>query len=163
MMTDDAERQFTEWFAKNYPGPDTIIYDPLWHAPKILRAARAAMSSRADRPEPATGAVYGGKDSSDALFNACMTREIDPTGTPKEVIDRIIDWEISLERADGGKDSSDARDAERYRWLREQDDSGPLFVMYGSNGTWGECGHSDIYGELLDESIDEEIAKEAKK
>jgi hypothetical protein len=121
MMTDDAERQFTEWFAKNYPGPDTIIYDPLWHAPKILRAARAAMSSRADRLEPATGAVYGGKDS------------------------------------------SDARDAERYRWLREQDDSGPLFVMYGSNGTWGECGHSDIYGELLDESIDEEIAKEAKK
>jgi hypothetical protein len=57
-----------------------------------------ALSSRAD----------GGKDSSDALFNACMTREIDPTGTPKEVIDRIIDWEISLERADGGKDSSDA-------------------------------------------------------
>jgi hypothetical protein len=55
-----------------------------------------ALSSRAD----------GGKDSSDALFNACMTREIDPTGTPKEVIDRIIDWEISLERADGGKDSS---------------------------------------------------------
>ncbi len=61
------------------------------------------------------------------------------------------------ERADAGKD------AERYRWLREQDDSGPLFVMYGSNGRWGECGHSDIYGELLDKSIDEEIAKEAKE
>lgn len=48
-------------------------------------------------------------------------------------------------------------DAERYRWLREQDDSSPLFCMYGSNGPWGECGHSDIYGELLDKSIDEEM------
>jgi len=48
-------------------------------------------------------------------------------------------------------------DAERYRWLREQDDSSPLFCMYGSNGPWGECGHSEIYGELLDTSIDKEM------
>jgi len=49
------------------------------------------------------------------------------------------------------------KDAARYRWLREQDDSGEMFVMYGSNGTWGECGHSDIYGELLDTEIDKII------
>lgn len=47
------------------------------------------------------------------------------------------------------------KDAERYQWLREQDDHSPVFCMYGSNGPWGECGHSDIYGELLDKSIDD--------
>ena len=36
-----AQQEFTEWFVKNYPGPDTIIHDPLWHAPKIYRAAMA--------------------------------------------------------------------------------------------------------------------------
>lgn len=64
--------------------------------------------------------------------------------------DKIID-ELKAER-----DALRA-DAERYRWLREQDDTSPLFCMYGSNGPWGECGHSDIYGELLDKSIDEEM------
>lgn len=34
---------FTEYFVRNYPGPDTIIHDPRWHAPKIFRAAMAAM------------------------------------------------------------------------------------------------------------------------
>ena len=49
------------------------------------------------------------------------------------------------------------KDAERYQWLRDQDDTSPLFCMYGSNGPWGECGHSDIYGDLLDTSIDKEL------
>jgi hypothetical protein len=81
---DDAEREAFE----------ALKYWPSMAPREVFSAGyRAALSSRAD----------GGKDSSDALFNACMTREIDPTGTPKEVIDRIIDWEISLERADGGK------------------------------------------------------------
>jgi hypothetical protein len=30
---------FIDWFVKNYPGPDTVIFDPHWHAPKIFRAA----------------------------------------------------------------------------------------------------------------------------
>jgi hypothetical protein len=30
---------FTEWFVKNYPGPNTIICSPTWHAPKIFKAA----------------------------------------------------------------------------------------------------------------------------
>lgn len=33
---------FTAWFVKNYPGPNTVIFDPHWHAPKIYRAALAA-------------------------------------------------------------------------------------------------------------------------
>lgn len=47
------------------------------------------------------------------------------------------------------------KDAERYRWLREQDDSPRYFVVYGSNGLWGECGHREIYGDLLDAAIQE--------
>lgn len=52
-MTDpvvtEAQRAFTDWFVKNYPGPDTIIHKPEWHAPKIWNAAKAAMS-RASPP-----------------------------------------------------------------------------------------------------------------
>jgi hypothetical protein len=36
---------FTEYFVKNYPGPDTIIADPKWHAPRIFRAAKRALKS----------------------------------------------------------------------------------------------------------------------
>ena len=35
----DAPEEFMLWFRKNYPGPDTIIHKPDWHAPKIYRAA----------------------------------------------------------------------------------------------------------------------------
>jgi hypothetical protein len=31
--------QFMEYFRRNYPGPDTIIHKPDWHAPKIYAAA----------------------------------------------------------------------------------------------------------------------------
>lgn len=34
-----ARRQFADYFTKNYPGPDTVIFDPAWHAPRIFRAA----------------------------------------------------------------------------------------------------------------------------
>lgn len=39
----EALKIFTDYFVKNYPGPDTIIHDPNWHAPKIFRAALNAM------------------------------------------------------------------------------------------------------------------------
>lgn len=38
-----AETQFTEYFIKNYP-KDCIIFNPAWHAPKIFRAAKAAIT-----------------------------------------------------------------------------------------------------------------------
>lgn len=31
--------EFTAWFKANYPGPDTVIARPEWHAPKVFRAA----------------------------------------------------------------------------------------------------------------------------
>jgi hypothetical protein len=36
---------FTDYMVRNYPGPDTIISDPTWHAPRIFRAARHALST----------------------------------------------------------------------------------------------------------------------
>lgn len=41
-----AEARFTAYFVQNYPGPNTVIYDPKWHAPKIFRAALAAISAQ---------------------------------------------------------------------------------------------------------------------
>lgn len=35
-----AEKLFTGYFMKNYPGPDTLIHRPEWHAPKIYSMAK---------------------------------------------------------------------------------------------------------------------------
>jgi hypothetical protein len=40
-----ALEAFTEYFVRNYPGPDTVIFDPKWHAPRIFSAAKAALNS----------------------------------------------------------------------------------------------------------------------
>jgi hypothetical protein len=41
----DALQEFTEYFVRNYPGPNTIIHDPNWHAPKIFRSALRAIQA----------------------------------------------------------------------------------------------------------------------
>lgn len=38
---------FMEYFCTNYPGPQTIITNPKWHAPKIFAAAEAAIKAAA--------------------------------------------------------------------------------------------------------------------
>ncbi len=43
-VTDEALANFTAWFCRNYPGPDTIIHKPEWHSPKVLRAAAHALT-----------------------------------------------------------------------------------------------------------------------
>lgn len=53
---------FTDYFVKNYPGPDTIIHDPKWHAPRIFGAARRAIMASpeyaaATTPQPSADAV----------------------------------------------------------------------------------------------------------
>ena len=52
-------------------------------------------------------------------------------------------------------------DAGRYRWLREQEDGDEIFCMYGKNGRFGECGHCDIGGDLLDREIDRAMSESA--
>jgi hypothetical protein len=44
-MSEKALEQFTEYFVRNYPGPDTVIFDPKWHAQKIFRAALSALTN----------------------------------------------------------------------------------------------------------------------
>jgi hypothetical protein len=46
-----ALEQFTEYFVRNYPGPETVIHNPKWHAPRIFRAALSALSKRAGERE----------------------------------------------------------------------------------------------------------------
>src|SRR5262245_40124169 len=50
---EQALKEFTDYFVQNYPGPDTIIHNPNWHAPKIFRAAERALRGRvAEPPHP---------------------------------------------------------------------------------------------------------------
>lgn len=49
-MTDNPPQEFIDYMVRNYPGPNTVICDPKWHAPKIWRAALHAL-----RPEIAKG------------------------------------------------------------------------------------------------------------
>jgi hypothetical protein len=38
-----AMAQFEDYFVRNYPGPETIIHNPKWHAPKLFRQALYAI------------------------------------------------------------------------------------------------------------------------
>jgi hypothetical protein len=40
-----ALAEFTDYFVRSYPGPNTVIYDQKWHAPRIFRAAVRAMTT----------------------------------------------------------------------------------------------------------------------
>lgn len=56
--TPEAMATFEDYFVRNYPGPNTIISNPKWHAPKIFRAAlyaiKLAQSSVKTAEEPPT-------------------------------------------------------------------------------------------------------------
>lgn len=45
---DKALTAFTEYFVRNYPGPDTVIFDPKWHAPKLFNAAMKAIQAETE-------------------------------------------------------------------------------------------------------------------
>lgn len=52
---DKAMAAFTEYFVRNYPGPDTVIFDPKWHAPKLFNAAMKAIEAASAIPEAGNG------------------------------------------------------------------------------------------------------------
>ena len=61
---DEALANFTAWFCRNYPGPDTLIHRPEWHAPKVFRAAADAIArwgrpAAAPVPEPVAVSELG--------------------------------------------------------------------------------------------------------
>lgn len=60
--TSEALAKFTEYFVRNYPGPQTIIGNPHWHAPKIFRAAEHALGA-APVAVPAGGHVTAEADA----------------------------------------------------------------------------------------------------
>jgi hypothetical protein len=68
-------------------------------------------------------------------------------------------WQARQPEIDGLKAENERlrKDAERYRWLVDQDLDDRIFIVRGTNGTWGECGHSGFGGlkDLIDEVIDE--------
>lgn len=66
---DDGLAEFTEYFVRNYHGPDTIISDPKWHAPRIFRAAQRAIAP------PPTGEAVAWVTSCEA---GIMTAEVEP-------------------------------------------------------------------------------------
>lgn len=50
-------KQLAEWFRKNYPGPDTIIHNPDWHAPKIFRAVAGLKRYDLEQPDSHMGSA----------------------------------------------------------------------------------------------------------
>jgi hypothetical protein len=66
--SDEALANFTAWFCRNYPGPDTIIHKPEWHAPKVFRAAADALARwgrPAIEPVPVSERLPGPEDCDD--------------------------------------------------------------------------------------------------
>src|SRR6185312_12248372 len=59
----DALAHFTEYFVRNYPGPNTIISNPNWHAPKIFRAAQYAIASATKPAAPTADTLSKPADS----------------------------------------------------------------------------------------------------
>lgn len=61
-----AEREFMEYFCRNYPEPYTMISDPKWHAPKIFRAAKRALLATVV-PPPARPRIQAPSDFEEKL------------------------------------------------------------------------------------------------
>jgi hypothetical protein len=77
VASDEALARFTEYFCRNYPGPDTIIHKPEWHAPKIFNAAAYAIAHYGAHPAPVpVGERLPGVDD-------CLVQNTGPDGEPE--------------------------------------------------------------------------------
>jgi hypothetical protein len=103
---------FMEYFRTNYPGPDTIISRPDWHAPKIFRAVESALKDAglvASRSETAPKLPPEANELAAALKDAARYRflasddslgsvawdYVQGVGSSKETTDAMIDGEIA--------------------------------------------------------------------
>lgn len=80
-LRSQALDEFTDYFVRNYPGPNTIIADPHWHAPRLFRAAERALTRlAAGRPvvddSMKLRALYAMKAHADALRRGVPSLEM---------------------------------------------------------------------------------------
>ena len=90
--TDEALANFTAWFCRNYPGPDTLIHRPEWHAPKVFRAAADAIA-RWGNPAPQHDPWK------EVLLDALVCNfllEKEHENDPKKALNDLIVWEKQL-------------------------------------------------------------------
>lgn len=102
-MTDiieEAEREFTEYFVRNYPGPDTVIYDPKWHAPKLFRAATHKLSAALSVPIDPKAEVGSTHEERVALAEALTwdINNISPDDV-REILTRLAGLGFELRRS----------------------------------------------------------------
>lgn len=94
----EALEAFTAYFVKNYPGPDTIIHDPNWHAPRIFRAALHAISTlTADTAGlvDKLGKIADAssrEDGSDIPLGETCRQAADTITTLEALVDRAGEW-----------------------------------------------------------------------
>lgn len=106
-----------------------------------------------------------------ALTDERIAELFDESGKSAGMVGRYIRFARAV-LAEAGRESAapdakqDAKDAARYRWLRDESyiDAKPRapFIGYGSNGTYGECGHIQLEGESADSAIDAAMQKGAQ-
>lgn len=58
----DAQDAFGVYFRQNYPGPDTVIHDPDWHAPRIFRAATHRLKALIESQAAELATLQAGRD-----------------------------------------------------------------------------------------------------
>lgn len=101
------EAAFTEWFRKNYPGPDAIIHNPDWHAPKIYRAATHDLIARIADLEGALEAAQGDYEDAEAVIRA-TTRRVENAVKRREKSWQKLRADLDASRSETATARSDA-------------------------------------------------------
>lgn len=106
-MTDTTEaKRFANWFRQNYPGPDTVIGRPDWHAPKIYRAATHELQKQLDALAAERDALRdAARAAHSALCEQLGDTDVDHYETEGEMRDDDpVQWAaMTLARATFGK------------------------------------------------------------
>ena len=70
-LVDQAGAEFADYFRNNYPGPDTIIHDPEWHAPKLFRAATHQFAAALTALQAENERLRGEVDAAEQIARDC--------------------------------------------------------------------------------------------